>query len=150
MTVVFRPASTDADRTFVVASWLFSFKKSHSAGLICVDDWITVMDPQLKRILDRDGTSTVIACDKDDPDYFYGWIAGDVSEAVPVVFYCYVKEPYRRTGIAHGLFSALGVNPDGHFVFVCRPASNSTELLRKVPRAKFNPLEARYPKRKAI
>ncbi|NUO54310.1 MAG: hypothetical protein HOV80_36155 [Polyangiaceae bacterium] len=142
--LAFRPAGgrDSADRDFIIATWSSSFKKSHSAGLIHADDWAAVMRPQLERILDRG--RAVIACDKTDPNYFYGWIAGDTSESTPVIFYAYVKEPYRRTGIGRDLFAAFGVDPTKYFVYVCKPVS--IVLLGKVRLARFNPNEVRYPK----
>lgn len=141
MKLSFRPALA-ADRPFVVSTWSSSFKKSHSAGIIHTDDWAALMRPQLEKVLDRDEARTLIACDKDDANYFYGWIAGDTSESTPVVFYVYVKEPYRRSGIARQLFAALGVDPSRYFVYVC----GAPLAIRLVPHARFNPNEVRYPK----
>lgn len=148
MTIAFRPAAgaDSEDRRFIIATWSSSWKRSHSAGLIRSDRWAALMRPEFDGHLDRDGTRAVIACDGDDPNYFYGWIAGDMSEATPVIFYVYVKEPYRRTGIARRLFEALGVDPAMRFVYVCEPAHDKHALLRKVPSSRFNPNEVRYPK----
>lgn len=141
-----RPAAgrDSADRTFVVSTWSSSYKKSYSAGLIHTDDWATVMRPQLERILEREGSTVLIACDDGDQGYFYGWIAGDVSGSTPIVYYVYCKEPYRRAGVAHSLFAALGVSPYQRFVYICRPTNPA--LLLKAQSARFNPLEVRYPK----
>lgn len=143
MNLSFRPAH-DADRTFIVSNWSSCFKKSHSAGIIHTDDWASVMHAQLERVLDRPGSRALIAFEKSEPDFFYGFIAGDTSEETPVVHYVYVKEAYRRSGIARGLFDAFGVDPSQYFVYVCRPVM--VHLTSKVPLARFNPNEVRYPK----
>lgn len=145
MKLSFRPAAGTGseDRAFIVATWSASYKKMHTAGLIHADDWATIMHPQLEKVLDRDGARALIACEKSDPGYFYGWIAGDTSESTPVVFYVYVKAPYRRSGIARQLFTAFGIDPSKYFVFVCGAPS---EVRRHVAHARFNPNEVRYPK----
>lgn len=152
MKLSFRPAAGAGteDRAFVVSTWSRSFKLSHSAGLISSDDWATVMRPQFEKILERDGVRTLIACERHDPDFFYGWIAADTSERVPVLVYVYVKEPYRRRPerIARQLFTAIGIDPSQPFVYVCRGPSFSA-LANKVALARYNPNEVRYPKRKS-
>lgn len=145
MRLSFRPAAGPGseDRAFIVATWSSSYKKSHSAGIIDTDSWAAVMHPQFERILNLPDARAVIACDKADPAYLCGWIAGDTSEAVPVIYFVYVKEPYRRAGIARGLFSAFGVDPTKYFVHVCSAPSS---FRRHVAHARFNPNEVRYPK----
>lgn len=150
MTIAFRAATADreftnSDRDFIVATWSSSFKKSHSAGIIQAEDWASVMHPQIEKVLNRPSMRAVIAFDRDDPDFFYGFIAGDTSESTPVVAYVYVKEPFRRSGIARGLFAALGVDPMQRFVYACRTGIVST-LSSKIPFARFNNNEVRYPK----
>jgi GNAT superfamily N-acetyltransferase len=148
MTIHHRPAtSTDSDREFMVSHWSSSYKKSHSAGLIQADDWAGIMRPQIAKILDRPGMRATIAYDSDDPKFFYGFIVGDTDDIIdtPVIAYVYVKEPYRRQGIARGLFSAFGVEPNQRFVYACRTGIVS-KLSSKIPMARFNPLEVRYPK----
>ena len=137
-----RPAAP-SDRQFVVSTWSRSFKLMHSAGLISDEDWPTVMRPQFEKILDRDGVRTMIACGARDPDFFYGWIAADPLERVLV--YVYVKEPYRRTGIARQLFAAIGIDPSRPFVYVCRGPS-FTALAGKATSARYNPNCVRFPK----
>jgi hypothetical protein len=154
MKLAFRPAVRE-DRAFIIPTWSASYKKSRYAGLITSEDWADVMHRQLGKILDRAGARAIVAYEKDDPDFYYGWIAGDTSEPTPVVYYVYTKEPYRRggkgrlwdgPGLARRLFAALGVDPTRYFVYVCSPVNDSQELIRKLPSARFNTLEVRYPK----
>lgn len=144
MKLSFRPArGRDSDDCqFVIATWSSSYKKSHSAGIICTEDWADLMRPQFEKHLERRDARTLMACDRDDPNFFYGWIAGDTSESTPVIYYVYVKEPYRRAGIARQLFAAFGVDPTKYFVYVC----GAPIAIRLVPHARFNPNEVRYPK----
>lgn len=148
MNLSFRAAARDdSDRQFVISHWSSSYKKSHSAGLIQADDWADIMRPQIAKVLDRPGMRAIIAYEKDDPDFFYGFIAGDSDDIIdaPVIAYVYVKENYRKSGIARALFRAFGVEPNQRFTYACRTGI-VTKLSSKIPLARFNPLEIRYPK----
>lgn len=145
MKLAFRPI-TAADRQFVISTWSSSFKESHSAGLIQSADWASVMHDQIGKVIDRPGASTIVAFEKREPTFLYGFISGDTTdERQPIVFYCYCKEPYRRTGIARALFGALGVDPLRPFLYACKTPI-VTRLADRIPFAKWNPLVARYPK----
>jgi GNAT superfamily N-acetyltransferase len=87
----------------------------------------------------------VVAFEHSDVNFLYGFISGDTSESVPAVYYVYIKEPYRRGGIATRLFEALGVRPTERFTYACRTAIVPT-LSRSIPAARFNPAILRYPK----
>lgn len=145
MTIAHRPVTLD-DHDFVVSTWSISYKRSHSAGIIQADDWAEVMRPQIVKVLARPGMRAILAYAKKDADYFYGWIAGDTSQPVPLVAYVYVKEAYRRQGIARGLFDALGIDPTRPFTYACKTGIVS-ELSSKIPFARFNNNDIRYSKR---
>lgn len=149
MKLAFRPAAGHGteDRAFVISTWSRSFKLSHSAGLISSESWPVVMHAELEKILERDGARVVIATDVGDRDFFFGWIAADTSGLVPVLLYAYVKEPYRRRGIARQLFTAIGIDPSHYFVYVCRGPSFG-QLAGKLAHARYNPNEVRFPKEK--
>lgn len=144
MKATFRDATPD-DRQFIVSTWSASYKNSHYAGLIQSEDWADVMHRQVEKVLSRPGARTLMAHEDSDPLFLYGWIAGDMTETVPVVFYAYVKEAYRRMGIARGLFDALGIDVSQRFVYSCRTRIAS-QLASKIPAARFDPLQARYPR----
>lgn len=157
MTAVFRNAdpTNEGERIFIVSTWASSCKKSYDAGIIWTEDWASIMHPQIGRILDQPHARVVLAVDSEDPSFFYGWIAGDTTEATPIVYYVYVKEPYRRAGYRIGqrvgdgyarqLFAAFGVDPAAPFTYVCQTPA-MIKLRDKIPRARRNPLEVRYPK----
>lgn len=146
MTVCFRPA-TEGDRSFIVSAWSSSFRDAYAAGLIAMDDWATVMRPQIEKVLARPDCTTMIAHDSDeDPTVgLYGFISADVARSPALVYYCYTKQAYRRMGIARGLFAAIGVDPSRAFDYACRTIAVS-ELARKIPSSRWQPLAARYPK----
>jgi hypothetical protein len=129
------------DLSFVVSTWSRSFKASPTAGMIADDDWAGVMHAQIRKLLARPGVRTVVAFDQDDPQFLFGFIAGDPE--LRVVHYLYVKQPYRRAGHARRLFGALGIDPLLPFRFTCWTYA-VPELGSKVPRAAYDPNLARY------
>jgi hypothetical protein len=144
-----RPAA-DHDRAFVVDSWIDSYRTAHTAGMIGMSRWRMVMWPEVERVLDRPGTETIVAYETTETDHvadLYGFICVDTSDEPPIVFYCYVKQPYRQSGVARSLFKAAGVDPDLHFVYACRTGMVA-RLRGKIPCAKFNPLSARFDTRR--
>lgn len=166
---IYRPADLSPgsdERRFVISSWSSSYKASHFAGLITAEDWASVMHVQLGKILDRSTTRTLVAASDGRRPFLYGFIAGDTSGRQPVVHYVYVKDGYRserarspdgrfstrREGprYARGLFAALGVDPEGPFLYTCRTpvvsqlAHPSSSEPSKIPRATFCPAAARY------
>lgn len=150
---LYRPAdlSPDADdRAFVTSTWSSSYKSSHFAGLIASEDWAAIMHVQIGKLLDRPTTRTIVACEPDG--FLYGFVAGDTSRRLPVVYYVYVKDPFRsqdegggRRGPRHArrLFEALGVDPAATFLYTSRTAIVA-RLTDKIPRATFAPAAARY------
>jgi hypothetical protein len=151
VTTLYRNVTSEADRDFTIATWSSSYKNAHTAGMIASEDWPTVMHAAIRKLLGRPTTRAIVAYEP--PDFLYGFIAGDVSGPVPVIYYAYVKDPYRssprgdgtRSGPRHarGLFGALGVDPEGPFLYTCR-TSIVTRIAHKIRHAKFVPAAARY------
>lgn len=165
---LYRPADLapdSEDRAFIISAWSSSYKSSHFAGLIASEDWPAIMHRQLGRILDWPGTTALVAGEPDG--FLYGFIAGDTSRRLPIVYYVYVKDPFRsqeeiapsgvviegrRSGprYARGLFAALGVDPAQPFLYTCRTSvvsrigDNYPGGTNKIPNAKFAPAAARY------
>lgn len=160
MTVAFRSAEGKADRAFIVGTWSDSYKSSHYAGMLWTDDYAPTMHVQIERVLDRPETVAIVACDRDDSSFLFGHIVGEVEPGeTPIVHYTYVKAPYRRTGIARGLLTELGIAPFSYFVYTCNTGIASdlkNGVIRdkngdivgrcpsKIPRSRFDPNGIRY------
>jgi len=142
MSVAFRHA-THKDEPFVISGWSASYRTTESAGLIQMVDWATVMHPQIRKAMKRPDVETIVAYEGDDPGFLYGFIVADPT--VPLVYYCYVKQPYRRAGYARALFAAMHIDPAKPFEYACESWATA-ELAPKIPLAKWNPLAARFPK----
>jgi hypothetical protein len=148
--IVYRPAdlAPDSDeRTFVISTWSSSYKASHFAGLICADDWADVMHAQLGKILNRPSSTVLVAAAPGG--FLYGFIAGNLTRRLAVVYYVYVKDPFREDGIGRGLFAALGVDPAQPFLYTCRTSivARLDDRVRgrsKIPLGRFSPAAGRY------
>jgi len=142
-------APSSDERAFVISTWSSSYKSSHFAGLIASEDWPAIMHAQIGKLVDRPNARTLVACEPDG--FLYGFIAGDTSRRLPIVYYVYVKDPFREVGYARALFVALGVDPAQPFLYTCRTAivsriaDNYPGGTNKIPHAKFAPAAARYP-----
>jgi GNAT superfamily N-acetyltransferase len=137
------------ERNFVLSSWSGSLKHSREAGMITADDWVSVMHRQIAKICARPECRVLIAHGEGPvgSGVFLGFIAGEPDERI--VYYCFVKELYRRHGIARQLFAELGVDPRGRFAYPCSTrilTDPETNLRTKIPLAIRDPSVARYPK----
>jgi hypothetical protein len=159
--LAFRPAVTESDLTFVISSWLDASKHSYSSGLIAMDDWYAVQWPQYLKATQRPDMRTVVAFEKTDPAFLYGFMVADPTEQrieehgggvrwwPALVLFVFVKQSYRREGIARGMFDAIGIDPAKPFLYGCN-TQQASRLSAKVPGARFHPLVARYPKEKRV
>lgn len=124
----------------MVSSWETSFRRSRHAGLITMADWAAVMHSQLTKILDREYVRVTVAFDGEDPDHIYGYLVAEPDEHPPLVYWAYVKQPYRRQGLCKALFKAAGISLDRPMDVVC----STPWLSQKLPRAEWRPLRGRY------
>lgn len=142
-----------ADRDFIVSGWSSSYRLSDRAGMIAMSRWADTMHREIDDVLARPSASTVTAYDTDS-GVFQGFICADrnpgppisdlITSGLPIVFYVYVKEAYRREGVARGLFASVGIDPMLPFTYACR--TPIVGLLRdKIPFAKHDHLRARFP-----
>jgi hypothetical protein len=144
VTVAFRRAdfSNEPERHFIVDSWVSSYRYSDTSGMIAPENWFRVMIPEVERVLDRPDAITIVAYEPGDTSRLsdiQGFITVDTTEQIPVVFYCFVKEAYRRSGYARGLFNAAGIDPARPFFYTC-----TTEIVSRIRRDNTRLQLARY------
>lgn len=161
-TISFRNA-LPTDIPFVVDSWVASYRNAHAAGMISMENWAVVMIPEVYKVISRPGVKVLVAYHPDEPKESdaYGYAVVEhgmrypVRERVgrrtekrmveaegPVVHYVYVKQLYRRMGIARALLESADVSDQ--FIYSCK-----TGVCSKIDRlksCKWMPLLVRYPK----
>ena len=143
-----------SDRDFVVSGWSSSFRQSFHAGMLSMESYALVMHREIARILDHPSTETLVAEELGQTDhlgrpFLYGFLTR--RRGAPYVYYCYVKSPYRRGQLRHGLragyatplFAAAGIDPRAPFGYACQTPYVS-KLARRIPLAQWDPLPARY------
>lgn len=133
--ISYRPA-TSADRAFIVSGWSASQRLTRDIPLITNRDWAAVWRPVVTGQLDRPGVETLVAAG----EVLQGFIA---FERPSYVLYCYVAQPFRRRGIARGLFAAAGIDPTSRFEYACRTRT-SWECRDKIKLAHYDPFRARF------
>lgn len=134
-------------------------------------DFAAVMDVTLARLLQRPGCTAWVAHNPRErsPHDLYGFIVAETAPNVPtyirgsddsfelkveagtdpLVHFVFVKRVYRRLGIARALFKVAGVDPQGAYLYTCK-TSNVSKLEKAgvMPKARWFPLSARFPKTK--
>lgn len=131
-------------RNFVLSGWSSSSKDSREAGMITAEDWVDVMHVQIAKIVARPECRVLVA--HGEPGVYLGFIAGEPDERI--VYFCYVKSLYRRSGIARALFESLGIDPRGRFAYPMNTRFLETEkaLRPKIPYAVRDRAVFCYPK----
>jgi hypothetical protein len=147
MTFSFRP-STASDRPFIISGISASLRMTRDIPLISMLDYANIMHAQIAKLLDRTGVQCIVA----EGSVLAGFIVFErgaqvVDElglcAADYVFYVYVAQPFRKLGVARGLFAAAGIDPASRFHYACRTLS-SYEARGQVPRARYSPFYARF------
>lgn len=154
--IAYRHAGPE-DHTFIVDSWVASYRDAYTAGIIQVEDWYAVMIPTVEKILERPDVRATVASFAGATDHvadLCGFIVADTAETPPLVYYVFVKPHYRRggrgriwggPGIGRALFEAIGIDPAKPFNYVCSTPMCRT-LERKIPMARWQPLLGRFSK----
>lgn len=129
--------------------------------------YVRVMGMLIERILRRPDVDVLVASNPREkpPLDLHGFIVVERNVQVPVyrpplykpeieptdaplVHYVAVKKIYRRHGIAKALFKAAKIDPRAEYLYTCHtPGSVELERAGKMPRAKWNPLCARFEKK---
>jgi hypothetical protein len=131
-------------RNFVLGAWSSSQRHCRDAGMITSRNYAKVMHAEISAICARPECRVHVATgDPGNGSVYLGFIAGEPTEHV--VYYCFVKDIYRRRGVARALFAELGVDPRSRFAY---PSQTRTAKMLQVkfPLAVHDQAVARYPK----
>jgi len=95
-----------SDEGFVLKSWLKSYRTAPANFRLRDREYYEERMPLVKHLVDRG--RVLLAVDVEDPDLAFGWVCYEKN----VLHYVYVKEAFRRLGIATELFEH-SINIDG-------------------------------------
>jgi GNAT superfamily N-acetyltransferase len=120
-----------SDIGFVVDTWHKSAKKLHMSRFVDQKAYNLGHGKIITSLLDHD--DFIIACDHEDEDVIWGYVAFDPD--VQIVDYVYVKEVMRGHGIARNLIDATGLS--GKIRVTHRPNTQGKDELVKKFKSRF-------------
>lgn len=104
-----RPYNAETDSSCVLDSWWRGLQSTPQFAWLPRSAFSSAMRAQLTDDI-ADGTIRVdVACDVDDPSQIFGWVAYDGTAPTLCLHWVYVKQLYRRNGIARMLCGVLPV-----------------------------------------
>lgn len=99
-----RPANEE-DIPMIFNSWLKSYRTSQFAQMIASSIYFSEHHKTIERILKA--ATVLVACNDEDSSHIYGWICAHQVAGIFTLHYLYVKQPFRRMGLAHLLFNSF-------------------------------------------
>lgn len=99
----------DVDVPFIFNSWLRSYKESYFAKGIAGSIYYTEHHKLIEQLLKS--CTVYIACDNSDSSSIFGYICAEEIDGIFVTHFIYVKETYRKLGVATMLVKHFGVTP---------------------------------------
>jgi len=132
-------------------------------------DFSAVMEVTLARLLQRPGVTTWMAHNPREraPHDLYGYLVSETganmpsyqrgpdgesrmvieSSKDPLIHFVFVKQTYRKLGIARALLGKASIDPQKPFLYTCRtPNVSKLEKAGLIPESRWFPLSARFPK----
>lgn len=105
--VRFRLAN-ESDISFIFNSWLKSFRETSKSVSISSVVYYANHHKMIEGLLKK--CDVTIACEQQNPAHIFGYICAEKVTGVDVIHFTYVKESYRRLGMARLLCEAAGVD----------------------------------------
>lgn len=140
MTSAYRYAIPDDD-PFIISGWSSSYRTSDDHPMMQMETYAVDQHARIRAVLARPRVQVIVA----HGEVLRGFIVYELSAygLPPLLWYVYVAQPYRRMGIAHGLFVAARIDPREPFEYACRTRV-VRDLRHKAPAARRNTLRGRF------
>ncbi len=136
--ILIRPYEPE-DQALIFSSWLQSYWDGLVRYLLPVAK--TTYYGEQHRLIDRafhrPGTVTVIAASSAEPHVIIGWLMAERTPKAEILHYVYVKEPFRRLGIARTMLSAVGKGLAT--LQYTHTTKRWQQIMQRYPDAVFNP-----------
>lgn len=121
------------DLSFIYSTWVNSYRYGSSLGKSCRN---SIFFPEYNRIVDaileKPRTKILVATTPEDPDTILGYLVHDPD----VIHYVFVKEVFRKMGIARSLFHQSG---RASAAVITHRTFEMDEILKKHPDLIYNP-----------
>mgnify|MGYP000734099617 CR=1 FL=1 len=146
---------------FIRHSWVESFRNSHYAGMVSMEDYFKVYHTVVKKIFGREGAHLLVAFNPPHPSQIFGFCCYETGFQLPLIHYIYVKEDFRRLpskddtfkeGIATMLIKESGIDPKKHYYHTFKTGVWAKLSKRYGPFSGgvFRPQLGRFPKDQAL
>lgn len=99
--------ATARDEAFVFDGWLQSNRGLATRLHAPMELYYHHQREQVMKLWSDGGVTWLVACMPKDPEFIYGWLCGEGSDAGPVLHYVYTKQSARRLGVATALLGAF-------------------------------------------
>lgn len=127
-----RPANGQ-DVSFIYATWLNSYRSDSQIGLSCrTTIFYSAYNRILDHILDSDNSQTLVACLPDDPNVILGYLVFERDR----IHYVFVKEVFRKTGIARSLIQAANLPQT---IFITHRTRSAEPIISSHAKLIYNP-----------
>lgn len=91
----------------IYSSWLSSYRISRSVRGVPHSVYFLKHHRVIEMLLRMPETLPLIACDADNPHHIFGWCVSQVVNGVLCIHYLFVKEEYRKMGVAKRMVRQL-------------------------------------------
>jgi len=134
-----RPA-TESDVDFIFNSWLKCYRYSPNTVGAQNPVYFAQHHKLIEGLCKR--ANITIACNAADIAQIYGYVCSEMIDELPVIHFLYVKQPFRKFGIAMQLAEVAGFKRESPVFFTHR--TFTAENLEKKFAMVYNPYLAYY------
>ena len=100
-----RPVDPKKDLNLILSTWLKSYRNSEFAVAVPNNIYFPFHQGLITQILLHENNNVTILCSPEDPDQIIGYIVYNVKE--PIIYYVYIKYPFRRLGLGCYIFEGI-------------------------------------------
>lgn len=95
--------ANELDIDFITSSWLKSFRDGYFNATVGNDVYFNQHHKILERLIPQ--SVVLVACNANQPSQIFGWMCFQVVDRHLVLHYVYVKDFFRKMGVARRLFN---------------------------------------------
>lgn len=127
-----------SDVPLITATWLRTYR-SNSRWIVRIMEgcYFNEHNSLIKKALIN--SRTIVACDPSDPEHIIGYLVGVNRKKADYLHYIYVKQIFRRHGVAGELLNEFIKNDDCYNSHETLPSSLFAMLRKKYKRLIYNP-----------
>jgi GNAT superfamily N-acetyltransferase len=137
-----KPHAGDVD--FLTNSWLESFRDGYFPSSVPNRVYYNQHHRILEKLMPR--AQILIACNAKDPEQIFGWVCAEQMDQHLVIHYIYVKDTFRRFGIAKRLVKLLmrDLPVNQQRVLITHLTHKAKQLIKGWKEWKLEPAQKRY------